>query len=143
MLKNVVTGQIKLSQAFSIFNGLYQDIHLGQKYRTLLTQKYLNKVHQIPLYLLSLRYAISSSYMNGSSKIFCKKLLFKIQGISLFCICTSYESYRSIVVASFDRAKLLTGVVTGCQFLMVMAPWDSGVSESNSDSSCINFILYE
>lgn len=78
-VKKLVTGQIKLAQAFSIFNGLYQDIHLGQKYGTLLTQKYLNKVHQISLYLLSLRYAISSSYMNGSSKIFCTSYSLKFR----------------------------------------------------------------
>lgn len=87
VLNDVVIGQIKWAQAFSIVNGIYT--HLGKNYGTLLTQIYLNQVHQISLYLCSLRNAIYNPYMNGSSKILSRKLLFRIQGIPWCSVCTS------------------------------------------------------
>lgn len=49
----------------------------------------------------------------------------KIQGIPVRFICTSYEFYRSMVVVYLNSAKLLRGVVTGCEFLMVLERRDS------------------
>lgn len=91
VLKDAVIGQIKRAQAFSTVNGIYT--HLGEKKKkgTLLTQIYLNQVHQISLYLCSFRNAVCNPYMNGFSKILSSKLLFRIQGILWCSICTSYE----------------------------------------------------
>lgn len=34
-------------------------------------------------------------------------------------------NFRNVAMAYLNSTKLLTGMLTGCQFQMVLAPWDS------------------